>query len=122
MDLGLYNLVGEAGIARVVAGFYARVRRDDLLSPMYPQDDWDGAQERLLDFLVGRFGGPARYIEQRGHPRLRMRHARFTIDRAARDRWVEHMHAAIDEAELPLEAAEPMRVFLADTATFLINR
>ena len=121
MDLDLYTALGEDGIARVVSGFYARVRTDALLAPMYPDDDWDGAEQRLRDFLIGRFGGPQRYIEQRGHPRLRMRHARFRVDQAARDRWVELMSAAIDEADLPTEPAEAMRAFLADVATFLLN-
>ncbi len=122
MDLGLYELVGEAGLARVTRAFYDRVRTDPVLAPMYPEQDWDGAEERLRDFLVGRFGGPQRYVERRGHPRLRMRHARFAIDGDARDAWVAHMTAAIDAAELPIEAAEPMRRFLSETATFLINR
>ncbi|MHC4263458.1 MAG: globin domain-containing protein [Planctomycetota bacterium] len=122
MDLDLYSELGEEGIASVTRHFYARVRTDDLLAPMYPADDWDGAEARLRDFLVGRFGGPQRYVEQRGHPRLRMRHARFVLDQAARDRWVEHMDAAIDASDIPEGAAERMRAFLSDTATFLMNR
>ena len=122
MDLGLYELVGEEGLARVTRAFYERVRSDPILGPMYPEQDWDGAEERLRDFLVGRFGGPQRYVERRGHPRLRMRHARFAIDADARDAWVAHMTAAIEAAELPVEAADPMRRFLSETATFLINR
>lgn len=122
MDLDLYSTVGDDGIARVTAAFYDAVRRDELLAPMYPEDDWAGAEQRLRDFLVGRFGGPQRYVEQRGHPRLRMRHARFAIDAAARDRWFELMGAAIDAADLPPDVAERMRDFLGQTATFLINR
>ena len=89
---------------------------------MYPQDDWEGAEQRLRDFLVGRFGGPQRYIEERGHPRLRMRHARFDIDQRARDRWVTHMGAALDEAGLAEPVKGALREFFAQTATFLINR
>lgn len=118
----IHERIGEDGFQRLVAGFYARVREDDLLGPMYPQDDWEGAEQRLCDFLVGRFGGPPRYMEQRGHPRLRMRHAPFPLDQAARDRWVEHMGAALQEAGLPDEVAGHLRAFFGQTATFLINR
>src|SRR5690606_17070227 len=85
----VYEVIGEEGFARLVRGFYAQVPGDPILGPMYPQDDLDGAEERLRDFLIGRFGGPPRYIEQRGHPRLRMRHVPFHINTAARNRWVE---------------------------------
>ena len=99
-----------------------RCRRDTILGPMYPADDLPGAEERLRDFLVGRFGGPQRYIEQRGHPRLRMRHMPFAIDRAARDRWVELMDRALDEAALDPGRAQLLREFLHGMATFMINR
>lgn len=69
--------------------FYAQVPTDDILGPMYPPEDLAGAEERLRDFLVGRFGEPPRYIEQRGHPRLRMRHAPFKLDQRARDCWLQ---------------------------------
>ncbi len=85
---------------------------------MYPQHDLAGAEQRLRDFLVVRFGGPARYIEQRGHPRLRMRHAPFTIDdQVARDRWVAIMERALEESDLPKrEASTILRDFPADYA------
>jgi hemoglobin len=89
---------------------------------MYPAHDLTGAEARLRDFLVGRFGGPPRYIEQRGHPRLRLRHAPFPIDPAARERWLELMDAAIDEAQLPDEAAAFLRDFFGAVATMLVNR
>ncbi len=89
---------------------------------MYPADDLEGAEERLRDFLVFRFGGPTRYIEQRGHPRLRMRHAPFAIDQAARDRWIELMTAALDESALPAAARAALEPFFAQVATFMINR
>ena len=76
----VYGVIGEAGFAGIVAAFYARVPGDDILGPMYPHDDLAGSEERLRDFLVGRFGGPNRYAERRGHPRLRARHAPFPID------------------------------------------
>jgi hemoglobin len=118
----LYGRLGEAGFARLTAAFYRRVRTDDLLGPMYPEDDWDGAEQRLRDFLVQRFGGPPRYSQQRGHPRLRMRHAPFPITPAARDRWLELMDAAMEEAELPGDAAAMLRPFFTQVATFMINR
>ncbi len=84
--------------------------------------DLAGAEVRLRDFLVGRFGGPQRYIEQRGHPRLRARHAPFAIDQGARDRWIELMTRALDETALPAEADAVLRAFFHSTATFMINR
>jgi hemoglobin len=118
----VYALVGEPGIARVVAAFYRRVPADDVLGPMYPADDLEGAEQRLRDFLIYRFGGPQRYIEQRGHPRLRARHGRFPIDVRARDRWMQLMTEALAEAGLPAEAERVMRSFLDGIATFLMNR
>ena len=89
---------------------------------MYPPEDLAGAEQRLRDFLVGRFGGPSRYIEQRGHPRLRLRHAPFPIDGAARDRWVQLMERALAEAALPAGPAAQLREFFASVATMMINR
>ena len=117
----VYSRIGETGFERLIAAFYRRVRSDDLLGPMYPPHDLAGAERRLCDFLVGRFGGPQRYIAQRGHPRLRMRHMPFTVDPAARDRWVSLMHSALDEVALEPDSAATLRGFFADTATFLIN-
>ena len=117
----VYARIGEEGFARLVAGFYRRVASDDLLGPMYPRHDLTGAEQRLCDFLVGRFGGPQRYIAQRGHPRLRMRHLPFVVDVRARDRWVALMDAALAEAALEPESAATLRGFFATTASFLIN-
>ena len=118
----VYQRIGEEGFTRLVRAFYAQVPGDDILGPMYPHDDLDGAEQRLRDFLVGRFGGPPRYIEQRGHPRLRMRHFPFAIDQAARDRWFTLMDRAITDAELPDDVAALLREFFHGTTTFLINR
>jgi hemoglobin len=118
----VYGVIGEAGFTRLVAAFYTQVPGDDILGRMYPHDDLEGAEERLRDFLVARFGGPDRYGERRGHPRLRMRHAPFPIDRAARGRWVALMERALDQAALAPEADTLLRAFFRDTATFLINR
>jgi hemoglobin len=118
----IYQRIGEDGFTRLVRAFYAQVPGDDILGPMYPQDDLEGAEERLRDFLVGRFGGPQRYIQRRGHPRLRMRHFPFAIDRAARDRWFTLMDRAISAAQLPGDVAALLREFFHGTTTFLINR
>jgi hemoglobin len=121
-EADIFARIGEEGIARVVAAFYRRVPQDDVLGPMYPPEDLQGAEARLRDFLIYRFGGPVRYLEQRGHPRLRARHAPFVIDQAARDRWMQLMSVAIAEATLPAEVEEGMRHFLEGMSTFLINR
>src|SRR6188508_767667 len=117
----LYELIGEDGFARLVHAFYAQVPGDEILGAMYPAHDLTGAEERLRDFLVGRFGGPDRYIQQRGHPRLRQRHAPYVVDRRARDRWVELMNRALDETALPESATKTLRAFFAEAATFMIN-
>ena len=121
-DQEIYAQIGEEGFARLVAAFYRQIPQDDLLGPMYPKDDLKAAEERLRDFLVVRFGGPQRYYQQRGHPRLRMRHAPFTIGKEARDRWLQLMERALDEASLPAESDAVLREFFASTATFLMNR
>ena len=89
---------------------------------MYPKGDLAASERRLRDFLVMRFGGPDQYLQTRGHPRLRMRHAPFTIDQRARDRWVELMEEALAEVQLPPEPAELLRRFFHESATFLVNR
>ena len=118
----VYGRVGEQAIAGVVAAFYAKVPHDDVLGPMYPPEDLAGAEQRLRDFLIYRFGGPQRYLEERGHPRLRARHGRFAIDQRARDRWMTLMTAALAEARLPADVEMAMRTFLDGIATFLMNR
>jgi hemoglobin len=122
LDTQIFPLIGEEGFERLVAGFYRRVPADDLLGPLYPPGDLAGAERRLRDFLVMRFGGPERYAQTRGQPRLRMRHGRFTIDQAARDRWVALMEAALEDGELPDAVKPTLRQFFHDAATFLINR
>ena len=120
-DGEIFQAIGEDGFARLVAAFYRQVPGDDILGPMYPPDDLAGAEQRLRDFLVGRFGGPERYIEQRGHPRLRMRHVPFAIDSRARNRWVELMSRALDEAEFPPDVEGTLRPFLEAVASTMVN-
>ena len=121
-DAIVYQLIGDDGFERLTQAFYRRVKTDDILHPMYPEADFEGARLRLREFLVFRFGGPPRYIEARGHPRLRARHAPFPVDQGARDRWVQLMDGALEEAQLPADANRVLREFFHNTATFLINR
>lgn len=118
----VFALIGEEGFRRLVSAFYRQVPEDDILGPMYPRHDMEGAEARLRDFLIFRFGGPPRYIEDRGHPRLRMRHAPFVIDQRARDRWIQLMENALQEVQLPAAAEALLRPFFAHVATFMINR
>ena len=97
----LYDTIGEDGFVRLIRAFYAQVPDDPILGPMYPKEDLPGAEERLRDFLIGRFGGPQRYVERRGHPRLRMRHMPFRVTPEAKERWLFHMRAAVDALALP---------------------
>ena len=121
-EYNVYALIGEQGFERLVGAFYKQVPVDEVLGPMYHGRDLSEAEQRLRDFLIFRFGGPSRYIEQRGHPRLRMRHVPFEIDQKARDRWVRLMDAAFREAGLPAEAEAVLRPFFESTSSFLINR
>lgn len=118
----LCDVVGEARLRALVAAFYRRVRTDDLIGPMYPPDDWAGAEKRLADFLIYRFGGPPTYLEERGHPRLRGRHLPFAIGEAERDRWLQLMESAMTEIGLPEEALPPLRGFFVQVADFMRNR
>lgn len=113
--------IGEEGLARLVAAFYRRMKEDDLVGKMYPEDDWAGAEQRLRDFLIYRCGGSPKYIEERGHPRLRMRHQPFAIDLAARDRWLEIMRAALNETAIPSPSRDLLDDFFFQTADFMRN-
>jgi hemoglobin len=120
-DHEIYPAIGEAGFTRLIAAFYRQVPGDDVLGPMYPKEDLEGAEQRLRDFLIYRFGGPQRYIEERGHPRLRMRHIPFAIDSRARDRWLLLMTRAMEEAALPPEVQSTLMAFFDGMSTFMIN-
>ena len=121
-DYEVFEAIGEEGFTRLVSGFYKQVPSDDILGPMYPPAGLAGAEQRLRDFLVGRFGGPARYVEQRGHPRLRMRHAPFPITEAARNRWLRLMTKSLDEAAFPREVDDMLRGFFDAVSTMMINK
>lgn len=112
---------GAAAFRRLVEAFYARVERDPLLRPMFPADLGPGKEHQYL-FLVQYFGGPADYAQLRGHPRLRMRHAPFPIGPAARDAWLAHMLAALDEAAIPEPARSAMRAYFEMAAPAMTNQ
>lgn len=122
MEEIVMEALGEEGFEQLVAAFYRRVKADDVIGPMYPDDDWAGSEERLRDFLLFRFGGSDRYMVKRGHPRLRMRHMPFSIGTGQRDRWLELMNGAMDEIELAGEAREHLSAFFDQVANFMRNR
>ncbi|MFC1399967.1 MULTISPECIES: globin [Streptacidiphilus] len=112
---------GEPVFRRLVHTFYQGVAEDPLLRPMYPEQDLGPAEERLALFLMQYWGGPRTYSDQRGHPRLRMRHAPFTVDRAAHDAWLRHMRAAVDELGLAEEHRQQLWDYLEYAAASMVN-
>ena len=123
-DLPPYDLMGgEQFFQDLVAGFYRRVATDDLLRPMYPEEDLGPAERRLRLFLIQYWGGPTTYSDERGHPRLRMRHAPYPVDLAARDRWLALMRESLDEcgADLDPEVRDRLWLYLESAATAMMN-
>lgn len=114
--------VGGEGLDAMVRGFYRRVREDDLIGPMYPDDDWQGSEDRLRWFLRFRLLGEQEYMLRRGHPRLRGRHMPFAIGEAERDRWVQLMGAAMDEVGVAGQVREDLDRFFYQVADFMRNR
>ncbi|MAP62836.1 MAG: globin [Microbacterium sp.] len=112
---------GHDTFVRLVDVFYDGVAQDDLLKPMYPEEDLGPAKERLLMFLEQYWGGPTTYSERRGHPRLRMRHRPFHVDPPARDRWLTHMRAAVDSLRLPPLYEETLWDYLQRAAHAMVN-
>ena len=118
-----YDEIGGFETMRtIVAKFYEGVREDEVLRPMYEEDDLEAAEERFLHFLVQYWGGPTTYSEQRGHPRLRMRHAPFVIDEVARDHWLEHFRAGLDAADLTPEQDAQFWDYVTHAAQFMVNK
>ncbi len=112
---------GLPTIERIVRGFYARVADDEVLRPMYPADDLEPAIDHLTKFLAQYWGGPKTYQEERGHPRLRMRHAEFRVDDEARRHWLDCFRAGLDEAELTPEQDQQFWAYVTNAAQFLLN-
>ena len=113
---------GEKFFADLVSQFYAVVVTDPILRPMYPENDLQGAAQRLQWFLEQYWGGPDTYQENRGHPRLRMRHAQFQIDAAARDAWLNAMHTAVDGVEMDGALKGELWSYLEMAANSLVNQ
>ena len=122
MDSFYDRVGGRATFEQLVSHFYALVAIDPILKPMYPDEDFHGAAQRLMMFLEQYWGGPSTYQEQRGHPRLRMRHAQFHIDLAARDAWLRCMKSAVNE--LSIEEADRVILwsYLELAANSLVNQ
>ncbi|HEX3621115.1 MAG TPA: globin [Acidimicrobiales bacterium] len=121
----VYDVVGgQQFFVDLVDGFYAGVATDALLRPLYP-DDLTESRRHLAGFLVQYWGGPSTYSNERGHPRLRMRHAPFSVGEAERDAWLRHMLPSLDAVaaahSAPVEAVARIRSYLIDVADFLVN-
>ncbi|MEU7590169.1 globin [Micromonospora sp. NPDC049230] len=112
---------GEPTFRRLVDEFYAGIATDPLLRPMYPEDDLGPAAERMTLFLMQYWGGPNTYSAQRGHPRLRMRHAPFRIGAAERDAWLRNMRRAVDQLDLDPALAATLWDYLERAAYFMVN-
>jgi hemoglobin len=122
-ELSFYEAVGgEETFRRLVSRFYQEVARDPQLRPVYPSRDLGPAEEHLRLFLIQYWGGPGTYSERRGHPRLRMRHARFAIGEAERDAWLRHMRTALDELELDKALDQQLWEYLVMAAHSLVNQ
>jgi len=113
---------GHETFQRLVSHFYAGVAVDSILRPIYPEEDLGPAEERLRMFLEQYWGGPRTYSEQRGHPRLRMRHAPFTVGEVERDAWLARMRAAMDSLEFTPEQDETLWSYLTMAAQSMINQ
>lgn len=118
----LFDLLGgESTFHQLVANFYEGVRNDPVLRPLYPDEDLRAAEERLRMFLIQYWGGPHTYSQQRGHPRLRMRHVPFKIGTRERDAWLARMRAALDQLALPAEADNALWTYFTGAAESLRN-
>ena len=112
---------GYETFATIVARFYAGVATDEVLRPLYPEADLAPAEERFLLFLVQYWGGPTTYSDTRGHPRLRMRHAPFAVTPDAKDRWLLHFRAGLDEVALTPEQDAKFWAYVEHAAQFMVN-
>ncbi|GIM90755.1 globin [Paractinoplanes toevensis] len=121
-EITFYEAIGgEPTFRRLVDKFYQGVAGDPVLRPMYPEEDLGPAADRLTLFLIQYWGGPNTYSASRGHPRLRMRHAPFVVDEAARDAWLNHMRDAVDSLGLPADRRTQLWDYLERAAYFMVN-
>jgi len=112
---------GEQTFRHIVARFFEQVATDEVLSAVYPEDDLDGAEDRLALFLMQYWGGPTTYGDTRGHPRLRMRHAPFVIGPTERDAWLRAMRVAVGDAALSEPLREQLWTYFESTAQHMVN-
>jgi hemoglobin len=112
---------GHETFDRLMRAFYASIADDDLIRPMYPEEDLGPAEDRLRMFFEQYWGGPTTYSEQRGHPRLRMRHAPYRITEGARDRWLGHMRAAMDTLDLEPDDDAQLWAYMVMAAHSMVN-
>jgi hemoglobin len=112
---------GHPTIARIVEVFYAGVADDEVLRPLYPEEDLTDAQERFTLFLVQYWGGPTTYSDTRGHPRLRMRHAPFAVTPLAKEHWLRHFRDGLDAVDLPAELDTQFWDYVTHAAQFMVN-
>ncbi len=121
-EVSFYDAIGGAEtFRRLVDTFYAGVADDPVLRPLYPEADLGPAADRLRMFLEQYWGGPRTYSEERGHPRLRMRHVPFRIGPVERDAWLRQMRVAVDELELPAAQDTELWAYLEKAAYFMVN-
>ena len=123
LNRSVYDLAGgEATFRLLVKRFYSRVASDPVLRAVYPEEDLSGATERLTLFLIQYWGGPPAYSEQRGHPRLRLRHQPFAIGQAERDAWLRHMTSAVESLDLAPAVREALLDYFETASTAMINQ
>lgn len=122
MEQTFYDAVGgEEFFTKLVDGFYEGIETDEVIRPMYVGEDLSDAKRHLNLFLQQYWGGPNTYQEERGHPRLRMRHFPFAVDADARDRWLKHMKASLDKIEIDSHLKDQLWTYLVSAAHSLIN-
>jgi len=123
LNKSVYELAGgQQAFRRLVSRFYARVADDAVLRAVYPEEDLSAATERLTLFLIQYWGGPATYSEQRGHPRLRMRHQPFAIGQRERDAWLGQMTAAVESMEFAPAVRKALLDYFETASTAMINQ
>lgn len=118
----IWQTVGSEGFEKIAAAFYERVKRDSLIGPMYPADDWEGAEHRFATFLKFRFGQDETYLQERGHPRLRGRHMPFAIGETERDRWLVLMEGVLKAEKIDSEVSAELMNFFSGVADFMRNQ
>ena len=117
----VYEQLGDAGFEQLVAAFYRRISVDPTIGPLYAPHELAAAERRLRLFLIQYWGGPGTYSQERGHPRLRMRHAPFRVGEAERGAWMKAMMGAMDEVKIPEPSYSEMKKYFEDGAAFMIN-